>query len=293
MNSIKLLLLLGCLVQSVFGIGQSNHISSSTKKVQWFPKKMDTHQKGSFYFYWGYNRAKFRNSTIHFSAEDYDFTLFDVKATDRPSPFSFKQYFTLSEFTIPQYNYRLGYRLTQNWGVSLGIDHMKYVVVQDQEVRISGVISDNISEKYAGAFLNETVIIEKDILQYEHTDGLNLVTLDFEYLIPIFQTSNQKIKLKINTGIGGIWVVAKTNIKILGEGIDNDFHVAGFSLAGKIGPRIDLWERFFISSEFKTGYMAVPDVLIENAAPKYADQTIIFFEFYTAVGGIFKFGKKK
>lgn len=261
------------------------------KKLNWFPKKMDANQKGSFYFYWGYNRAKFRDSNIHFSGQDYDFTLFDVQATDRPSPFSFKQYFTISNFTIPQYNYRLGYRLTQNWGVSLGIDHMKYVATQHQEVRISGVISENISEKYAGAYLNESIILSEDFLQYEHTDGLNLVTLDFEYLMPILRSRKGKIKLKLNTGIGGIWVVAKTKVNILGEGLDNDFHVAGFSLAGKIGPRIDLWERFFISSEFKTGYMAVPDVLIENAEPKYADQTIIFFEFYTAVGVLFRLGR--
>jgi hypothetical protein len=120
-----------------------------------------------------------------------------------------------------------------------------------------------------------------------------LVTLDFEYLFHIGETANKKFKLKFNTGIGGIWVVTKTNVKILGEGIDNDFHIAGFSLAGKIGPRIDLWEKLFVLAEFKSGYMTIPDALIENAAPKYADQTIIFFEYYVAVGGLFRFGKKK
>jgi len=55
--------------------------------------------------------------------------------------------------------------------------------------------------------------------------------------------------------------------------------VAGFALAGKVGPRFELWNRFFIASTFKSGYMTLPDVFIENAAPKRADQTIIFLNF--------------
>lgn len=268
-------------------------LNDSLRVWEWFPKEPEELNKGRFYFYWGYNRARFTKSTIHFSSPNYDFTIFDAIADDRPSPFSFDQYFNPTKATIPQYNYRFGYRITQNWGVSAGIDHMKYVLRQGQKVRFSGVISEDISPKYAGAFLNETIIIEPDFLKYEHSDGLNLVTLDFEYLFHIIKSPNDKFKLKLNTGIGGIWVVTKTKINILGEGIDNDFHVAGFALSGKIGPRFEFWNRFFISPEFKSGYMAVPDVLIENAAPKKANQTIIFFEYYAVVGAMFRFGKNE
>ena len=280
---------------STISLAQNSEIISgdSIKLWKWFPKEPRELNKGRFYFYWGYNRSKFTKSTIHFSSPTYDFTLFDVLADDRPSPFSFDQYFNPTKATIPQYNYRLGYRITNNWGVSGGIDHMKYVVRQGQEVRISGVISEEISPQYAGAFLNETITITPDFLEYEHSDGLNLVTLDFEYLFHLLESPDTKFKLKMNTGIGGIWVVTKTRVNVLGEGIDNDFHVAGFAMAGKIGPRMELWNRFFISSEFKTGYMTVPDVLIENAAPKKADQTIIFFEYYAAIGALFRFGKKR
>lgn len=287
------LLFICLLVLPTFLPAQSEKTHSTNKKCIWFPKDSTDTSKGKFYAYWGYNRSKFTKSTIHFSGPEYDFTLFDVTASDRPSPFSFRQYFHPAKFSIPQYNYRLGYRINKNWGISGGLDHMKYVVDQGQEVRISGVISETLSPKYAGAFLNETIIIASDFLQYEHSDGLNLLTLDFEYLFYFGKTKNDKIKIKLNTGIGGIWVVTKTNIKILGEGIDNDFHVAGFALAGKIGPRIEFADRFFIASEFKSGYMAVPDVLIENSAPKYADQTIIFFEYYVAAGALFRFGKKR
>lgn len=170
---------------------------------------------------------------------------------------------------------------------------MKYVVQQDQKVVISGVISEGISPKYAGAYLNDTITILSDFLKYEHSDGLNLVTLDFEFLSPIVESPHSKFKFDINLGLGGIWVVTKTKIDILGEGIDNDFHVAGFALSGKVGPRFEFWNRLFILSEFKTGYMAVSDVLIENAAPKKANQTIIFFEYYVVAGAMFRLGRKK
>jgi len=268
-------------------------LDNSLKTWNWFSKETNELKNGRFYFYWGYNRSRFTKSTIHFSSPTYDFTLFDVVADDRPSPFSFDQYFNPIKATIPQYNYRFGYRLTKNWGVSGGVDHMKYVVRQGQEVRISGVISEEISTEYAGAYLNDRITIQPDFLAYEHSDGLNLVTLDFEYLFHVAESPKLKFKVKMNTGIGGVWVVTKTRVNVLGEGIDNDFHVAGFALAGKLGPRFELWNRIFISSEFKAGYMTVTDVLIENAAPKKADQTIIFFEYYAVIGAMFRFGKKR
>lgn len=54
-----------------------------------------------------------------------------MKATDRQTPFGMI-YFDPVLFTIPQYNARLGYFFKDNWSISIGMDHMKYVMVQDQ-----------------------------------------------------------------------------------------------------------------------------------------------------------------
>ncbi len=260
-------------------------------RFEWFPAKIPGN-KGAAYAYWGYNRACFLKSTIHFSSPRYDFTLFDVEATDRQSPFSFKQYFTLSRFTIPQYNYRAGYFLSDRWLISGGVDHMKYVVKQGQKALLSGVISEDISAAYAGSYLQDTFTLTRDFLQFEHTDGLNLVSVEFEFLQPLAVSKSGNFCLKWNIGFGGVWVVTRTDVRILGEGINNDFHVAGFALAAKTGPRFEFFKRFFLSPEFKSGYMTIPDVLIENAAPKYADHTLIFFERYVVAGVYFRLKKK-
>ena len=61
--------------------------------------------------------------------------------------------------------------------MSLGVDHMKYVVQQNQEVLINGNI-DNSSTTYNGNY-NETINIEDGFLKFEHSDGLNYI--NFEY----------------------------------------------------------------------------------------------------------------
>jgi hypothetical protein len=65
-------------------------------------------RKGIFFFYWGYNRAAFSNSDIHFWGDGYDFKITNVMALDEPDPIS-KEYIGPTTFTIPQYNYRVGY----------------------------------------------------------------------------------------------------------------------------------------------------------------------------------------
>src|SRR5882672_4746418 len=86
---------------------------------------------------WGYNRAQFTTSRIHFTGDNYDFTLHDVVASDRPEAFSFENYFAPKNIWIPQYNYRVGWFYNDFWSISIGLDHMKYVVNADQEVQIT------------------------------------------------------------------------------------------------------------------------------------------------------------
>jgi hypothetical protein len=107
-----------------------------------------------------------------------------------------------------------------------------------------------------------------------------------EYLYPLWSSANGKLKFKVNSGIGGIWVAPKTDVRVCGEGLDNDFHVAGFTLTGKLGPRIEFLKRFFLSAEARGGYATLPSVLIKNSAPEIADHNIAFLEYYV-VGGVY------
>jgi hypothetical protein len=244
-------------------------------------------RKGSMFFYWGYNRSFYSTTNLHFTGPNYDFTLYNLKGTDRPSEFGL-EYFKITTFTVPQYNYRLGYFVTNRLAVSFGMDHMKYVVNKSQATTISGVISDGASTKYAGSYLNEPIQLSEDLLTFEHTNGFNFTSLDVEYLQPLFNAWKNRLSFHWNVGIGGVWIVTKTDVRVMGDGLDNDFHVAGYAMAAKTGPRIELFRHFFLSGEVKAGYASIPSVLIKNSQPEIGDHNLQFLEYYVVAGVNFR-----
>lgn len=263
--------------------GVAFYISADAQTSAGDSFRFPRNKKGMFDFYWGYNREWFTRSNIHFNGPDYDFTVYKLKAHDRQSKFGWV-YFNPFTLSIPQYNYRLGYFISNRLQISGGMDHMKYVVDQDQKVRISGVIDSTASTVYAGSYLNDSILLKADLLQFEHTNGFNFVSLDFEWLQPLAFLWKKKLLLNWNLGGGGIWMVTKTDVRVMGDGLDNDFHVAGFSLAGKTGPRLECKNKFFLSAEFKSGFASLPHVLIKNSAPEIGDHNLIFFEYYIVAG---------
>lgn len=258
------------------------------KRNDW---KLATSNKGLFYIYWGYNRSVYSTSDIHFTGPDYDVTFYDLKASDRPTKFSFGNYFNPSNFTVPQYNVRIGYFISDRFHISFGMDHMKYVVNQNQQTVMSGIVSSTASATYAGIYLNESILLTRDVLRFDHTNGLNFTSLDFEYLLPIVNLYRKKIWLKWNFGVGGLWVITKTDVQIFGDGVNNDFHLSGYSFAAKTGARVEFWKWVFLAYEVKGGYMTLPDVPIHNEEPKHADHNFLFHEYYGMLGLQFPINK--
>jgi len=127
-----------------------------------------------FYFQWGYNWANYGKSDIKFEGTGYNFNLKDVQAFDRQTPFDPKVYFSPTKFSIPQYVYRLGYNINNRYSISLGMDHMKYVMPGNIEVRIIGEIDKSVSDKYAGSYNNEKIVLSPDFLQFEQTEKFNI-----------------------------------------------------------------------------------------------------------------------
>jgi hypothetical protein len=216
-------------------------------------------RKGDFFIYWGYNRARFSKSTIYFKGVNYAFTLYNASA--RPTILG-KTYFKPSTFTVPQYNARLGYYFKRRWALSFGIDHLKYVLDANQHVPVSGVITAEASPVYAGNYLYDTLVISPDFVSFEHTDGLNLVSIDLDHLIPLFSYKN--IGLLFNTGIGGLWMATRTDSRIFEKGINNNFHVSGFTFHVKAGPRIELGKHLFFLFELRGDLVSLPWIQLRN-----------------------------
>lgn len=245
-------------------------------------------KKGTVYLFWGWNRASFGNSNIHFTGQDYDFELSDVVAHDRQSEFSADLYLNIGKMTIPQYNFRLGYFLHDNYSISIGADHMKYVVDIDQVVKINGRIA-NSGGDYDGIYDKDEVQLKQGFLELEHTDGLNFFNIDFRRHDEVLDLD--KIKISLSEGIGVGLLFPKTNASLLGNDRSDAYHLSGFGLNGVLGININFFKHFFIQPEIKGGYVNMPDVKTTKFDKDKASQSFLFFQRNVVIGAVFKLGK--
>ena len=232
-------------------------------------------REGTYFFYWGYNRSWYANSDIHFISEHCDFTLYDVRAKDRQSNFNLSNYFLMS--TIPQFNARLGYFIKDHWAISLGYDHMKYVMVSGQIVTIKGRIDTIETQKeYAGIYTGEKIRLSPYFLSYEHTNGLNYFSFDGEYSGNIWSSDIHNRSIAYSTGLSLGILCPRSDVDVFNIDGENKFHVAGFGYNLIANIRFQMNKHFFISWQNRIGTIVMNDVLIFDNFK--ARQTFSFYQ---------------
>jgi len=258
------------------------------------PIKYTAHNKGKMFVFWGGNRESFSKSDIHFKGPDYDFTLYDVMANDKPKGWHI-DYVNPSRMTIPQTNLRIGYFINDHYNISIGLDHMKYVMIQSQNVEIAGVVGTSYPD-YAGVYLpsgNHTIdMTDGTFLKFEHTDGLNYINTEFsrvDDISKLFKIRNtDKFQVNITEGVGAGILYPKTNATLLDKERHDDFHVSGFGISAKVGLNLTFFKYFFIQTELKGGYINMNDIRTTNDPADSASQHFLFLQRIIAFGGIFK-----
>ncbi len=246
--------------------------------------------KGKFFAHWGWNWASYSDSDIRFKGENYDFVLSDVKARDTPSKFSFKKYFGLTNITKPQTNFRIGYFFKENYTISIGVDHMKYVVNNDQFVTIDGTITIG-NLKYDGIYNNQKIQLTEDFLRLEHTDGLNYLNIELKRFDNIdhwfgFNSKNLQVNLTEGFGVGVLY--PKTDTSLLGKERHDDYHLSGWGVSAIAGLNVTFLKHFYIQSAYKIGYIDMPDVKTSLNTLESASQSFFFFENNIVIGGKFR-----
>ena len=239
-------------------------------------RKSNAFNKGSFYFYWGWNRSFYSPSTIHFSGNTYDFQLYDVVAVDRQSPFSADLYLNPKRMTIPQYNARIGYYFKHNLQVSLGVDHMKYVMLHDQPSTINGYIY-NSNTAYDGVYVNEPITIAQDFLKFEHTDGLNYINAELRKSMRVFGVKHIQSTFLFGGGVG--MLLPKTNTTLLANSRYDAFHLAGYGVNGVMSLQLNFFKYFFVQGEAKMGFIHMPDIRTTMNASDRASQMFLYNQF--------------
>ena len=79
-------------------------LSAQSDSTNYKSKQYYHLNKSKLFFHWGYNRAWYTKSDIHFHGEGFDFTLINATGKDRQTPFNWVDYFAIQNLTIPQTN---------------------------------------------------------------------------------------------------------------------------------------------------------------------------------------------
>lgn len=250
-------------------------------------------QKGKWYAMWGWNRDVFSKSNIHFWGDNYDFSLRDVDAHDKQDKLGLDPYFYPTKITIPQTNARVGYFFNTRYSVSLGLDHMKYVMEQSQAVQITGHIAGTDSP-YNGDYHHDIIYTNRNFLKFEHTDGLNYINTELRRHAPIVSIHKNKwlsLDLETFSGIGAGIMIPKTNCRMFGGERHDDFHLSGYGVHVVTGLGLTLWNHFYITSEIKTGIINMPDIRTTKYKSDRAAQHFWFGELAMMFGGSFRLWK--
>jgi hypothetical protein len=264
----------------------NNTIAQETTEIQ---NKYTTHNKGKFFISWGGNRDSYSKSDITFRGKDYNFTLENVPAHDKPKGWHV-DYINPARMTIPQTNFRMGYFVSDHYSVAIGVDHMKYVMAQNKAVDINGYYPNPGS--YDELLANNQVLLTEEFLKYEHTDGLNYVNTEFsrhDDISSLFKIGNTgKIQVNLTEGVGFGLLYPKTNTTLLGKERHDDFHVSGFGTSLKAGLNVTFFKHFYIQGELKGGYINMQDIRTTQSTEDSASQDFFFFQRIIAFGGIFR-----
>jgi len=263
--------------------------SSSTFAVGEKYRVKNNNRKGDAYLYWGYNRSAYSSSDIQFTSNDYNFSLGNVAATDNQAPFDWGVYFNLGLLSIPQYNARVGYFFSDHCEISLGADHMKYVVTQGQTVPINGEIG-SAYPRYEGMYINDERLIDADFLGYEHTDGLNFINIAFKRYDDILEYKKFRLGISEGLEVGGL--VPKTNVTLMGGERYDEFKWSGYGFSGVGAVTIRIYDNFFIQSEVKTGFMDLGAVRTSVNEVDRARQNFFFVQGNILLGFTVSLNKK-
>ena len=145
--------------------------------------------------------------------------------------------------------------------LEINFDHIKYIVTDGQTARVTGTI-DGI------AVNGDSVLNPKTFLHFEHTDGGNLLHINYVQQHKLLPTKNGERNLltwvwKAGAGIN----IPRTDFTWRGEALNNMFHIAGYNISAESGLRLYAFKKVFIEATGKTGFVQYINALANTPGP--------------------------
>ncbi len=214
-----------------------------------------------FFISWGYNGDWYAKSDMHFSQPSLgnDFTLSGVRARDS-KPWT--QIFGHGLF-VPQYNMRVGFFLNERWGFEMALDHMKWIVRQDQTVPIKGTLN--------GAPVDAQIALTPSVIRYQLNNGAN----------PVFFNVIRRVKLAGGYGrpgyvallakAGGGFVWPHTENTLFGQDNAKGFQAfIGWDVDAGVALRANVFRGLYVEAEEKFVYARYSGVKVNQGTAKHS-----------------------
>ncbi len=234
-------------------------VSQAAAPAQSPTKKASTPRR-DFFVSWGYNGDSYTKSDLHISQPSLgnDFTLVGVQARDSKG---WTDAFSHSLF-VPQYNLRFGMFFNEKWGLEVALDHMKWIVRQDQVVAMTGTLN--------GANVDTQVTLAPDVLRYQLNNGAN----------PVFFNVIRRVRLRGEPGrtgsvfflpkAGGGFAVPHTENTLFGQANEKGFQFFhGWDLDAAAAVRVHIYKRLYVEVEEKAMYVRYFGVNVDQGTAQH------------------------
>jgi len=245
--------------------------------------------KGMFFFNWGYNRSGYSKSDLRFKGPGYDFTMANAKSTDNYAKFG-RVYADITSITVPQFNVRLGYYFNNNWALSFGQDHMKYLFADKNEVKLSGYIQPGIDKasNLSGDYNDVAYTTDRSTFHYENSDGLNYLRFELTRSDMWYKTPNKLFAITTNAGLSVGGILSFNDFDFAGRKDMRTISLSGYGISAHLGLRLEFFERVFLQFSSGNGFMHQVKVRTRpNDRSASASQTFWYSEINGVVGLFF------
>lgn len=242
-------------------------------------KKKNSTQRGAIYLFGGYNRSVFTKSNIQFKGTGYDFTVQDATASDSP-PAEIGDYFN----DLAQFNFRVGFYYKEKFDLSIGIDHINYVMTSNQTAIVNGNIDATANSVLAGNYNSIATQLSPQGIEYAHNGGINYISAQIQHTNHFFRSKNRQHLFQYQFGIGLGALLTSTNYRWNDVSYQTDLAFGGLGGSGHVGLRADFFHRFFVQTKWSLGYMNLPNVQTIPLTDNRSKQQFVYADMQFGVG---------
>lgn len=254
-----------------------------------YGRKKDSDGKGTLFFYWGYNRSMYTKSNIRFQGNGYDFTMAHARAHDNPAKPGW-HYFNPASLTVPQFNVRIGYYFKNNWALSFGYDHMKYIFADHNQVQLSGYIEPGLDNEsnLSGYYTNADHTTDRTNFHYENSDGLNYLRFELTRSQQWYETKSGWFGFTTNAGISAGALLSYNDFRFAGQNDMRTISLSGYGISAHLGLRFEFFQHVFLQAGYGGGFMHQVNVKTRpNDASAKASHVYGFMEMNAVIGALF------